>query len=491
MCSVVDVGQIDGLVGARAAGALRVGRGRTDAVYERLLVVLEHALELRNRVLILDHAILELMALVAEIGEHRVLLDEHLLDALVLGERVGVHLAQVVELGGEAHERLVGLDGLLVALELVVCAQLLELEREPLLLGVDRGQLLGEHVVLVAVAVDVRQQLLVLLVQVVALLALHLELVHELLVLRLQLLEFAEHLGDLALAVRLERLLLGLEQRVAFVYHGRVGLRLAQVDAGRVGTRGRRLELLVGGLLVGHVLVELGLDACELLLDGVLHEERLGELLLHEARLAYRLLQVLLGHVVLLAQQLDLVAERLLRALELVVAALQLLDHGPHVAVGELELLLEYLVLLDELLRLLVLLDELVELGAQRHVVLLHVRVLGLDLAEAIARQVGQLVVFLLQLGQLARQLTVLLHQALVLEPQVVVLGLELHRLARRRLLLLAAAASRGRWQVQVRGSHQRARVVQLAAARVVRRVVGELGEKRILAVHHPRHTTN
>jgi len=71
---------------------------------------------------------------------------------------------------------------------LVIRLELLQLQRQPLLLGIHRSQLLGQQIVLGPVAVDIGQQLLILLIQVLCLLALDLELVEEGLVVVLQVL---------------------------------------------------------------------------------------------------------------------------------------------------------------------------------------------------------------------------------------------------------------------------------------------------------------
>lgn len=98
---LVDLGQDEIVVVFVEAGARwSTGAGR-DSVDVRLAVVLEHALELADCVLVLDETVLQLMAFVAEVGQCRVLLDEHLFDALVLVEHVRVHFAKVVQLVSE------------------------------------------------------------------------------------------------------------------------------------------------------------------------------------------------------------------------------------------------------------------------------------------------------------------------------------------------------------------------------------------------------
>lgn len=65
---LVDLGQNEIVVVLVEAGARRsTGAGR-DSVDVRLAVVLEHALELPDCVLVLDETVLELMAFVAEVG---------------------------------------------------------------------------------------------------------------------------------------------------------------------------------------------------------------------------------------------------------------------------------------------------------------------------------------------------------------------------------------------------------------------------------------
>ena len=95
-------------------------RGPIDLpINKRLLAVLEHPLQLRDRMLILDHPVLQLVPLIAQIREHRVLLDQHLLYPLILIQRVRVHLPQIIQLSGQAHQRLAHLYRLLVPLHLL------------------------------------------------------------------------------------------------------------------------------------------------------------------------------------------------------------------------------------------------------------------------------------------------------------------------------------------------------------------------------------
>ena len=217
-----------------------IGHGfRSDRSADRFTVAVEHAFHLSDRVLVFDHFILQLMPFVAQIRKNRILLDQQLFDALILGKCVRVHLAQLCQLIGQARESVLHFHGLFVLDERVNRLELLQFQGQTLLFRVHGHELFGKQIVLLPVAIlatknvssdvidssprpasmtltrtyHVFEQLFVLAIQMIALFGLNMKLFDARFVLYLEFLQFLHQQGEFVFTIGFEHVAFVLDQR--------------------------------------------------------------------------------------------------------------------------------------------------------------------------------------------------------------------------------------------------------------------------------------